>query len=1167
MRIFFLCLGAAVQRGVTVVVMVLTAACATTENCCESSVDTDQARLQEAVDDVWQTMLSRSIRLQFGEGIWPSRIPELTDAANAAAIKRNAELLHDLRSIDSDSLDRQNQLTLEILEWYLDIDSELREFYWLEPVLTPYRAYDYGPVEEIATSYPLDGESERRRYIEFLRSYAANLRQRKQKTLGRAERGIRIPRPALENVIAFNRSFDNPGADAFLVADERLVGLNPVVADTFQNEVADIVDNEIRPAVQAIVETISSDEYRSAAPESVGFSQYPRGRDYYRTLVRFHTTLDIDPEEIFEYGQQRMQALHDAMAEARVAAGFNGSHQEFIAALAADPRAHAESPEELEQLYHGAVERIRPKLLEYFARLPRAPFEVRRMDPAMEATMTFGYYDAPTPSNPNGVYWFNARDLENRMTLEVAPLIYHELVPGHHLQVALTAENETLPLIRQKGLYFTAYGEGWADYASTLALEMGLVDTPLDRYAYLASEAFTVARLILDVGMNYHDWSLERARHYFQESTTISDSEIITETLRYSTDIPAQALGYRIGQKWFEDARQRSREALGERFELRNFHSAVLGDGDVPLVVLDGVLRDYLQSAASSTIGDEPGGVDLLSDVRVPMRDGVELSADIWMPQGSGPHSSILVRTPYTKQASFLAPDYLGEYFAARGYALVVQDVRGKGLSDGVFRDGHQEPEDGYDSIEWIAAQEWSNGRVCMMGLSYLGWVQWLAVKAQPPHLTCIVPTAAPGYPFLDSPYRGGVFITGLLPWVWGNTATGEVVDFEPDWDTILRKRPLNRIDSLAGQELWLFQDWVNRPTFDAYWEAVTLLTEDYQRTSIPSLSITGWYDDTMVGTMSHYNGMRESPASDKQFLMIGPWTHGQTFMGGSTSVRGMELSEDSVLDMREVHLEFFERFLNHDESESEPPKARIYVTGQNRWHQFDQYPPSRVVSRRLYLRSGGQANTAAGDGLLSWDAPGDELPDSYRFDPDNPAPEHPADRLFGPPLTDEQRTELDNREDVLIYTSAPLETDVTVVGPVALNMHASSDGRDTDFVVRLLDISPDGAEIKPTAPDGAIRARFRNGFDAEELLTPNEIEPFTIQMFDMGHQFKKGHRIRLQVTSSAFPLFHPNPNTGNPLPTDTESRVATQTIWHNEQYPSYLSLLILPADSVAAEQ
>jgi putative CocE/NonD family hydrolase len=571
-------------------------------------------------------------------------------------------------------------------------------------------------------------------------------------------------------------------------------------------------------------------------------------------------------------------------------------------------------------------------------------------------------------------------------------------------------------------------------------------------------------------------------------------------------------------------------------------------------VILAIILGGFVQPAFAQ---HNQGDVMAQFDLRMPMRDGVELSADLWRPPAEGRYPAILLRTPYMK-SNFDAPD-LGAYFARRGYVLLMQDVRGRGDSDGELGDSPQEGRDGYDSIEWIARQPWSNGRVGMMGLSYLGWVQWLAAGEKPPHLVCIAPAASPGFPFEDEPYRGGALMP-MLPWIMGASGRANQDNSAAlDWGWILKQRPLTSQDELAGRHSPIYQEWLRHPTLDEFWKGTTLWPEDFRTFTIPSLNVTGWFDSTLPGTLYYWHGLaNESPAADRQSLLIGPWDHVQTFIGGETSIHGLELSEDAVLDMREETLKFFERFLKGDSSIPAPPRARVYVTGANEWREYPEFPPASAESRRLYLHSRGNANAPDGDGSLSWEMPGDEPPDRYRYDPDDPAPSHPSED-FGVMLPEVTGEALEERQDVLVYTSEPLESPVTVLGPVSLVLYAATDARDTDFMARILDVHPDGRVVKLQSGDGAIRARYRNGYDKIELLTPNRVERYTIKLYDFGHRFLEGHRIRLHVTSSSFPNFLSNTNTGNPVATDVDVEVANQTILHRGEEASYLDLSIVP--------
>lgn len=275
------------------------------------------------------------------------------------------------------------------------------------------------------------------------------------------------------------------------------------------------------------------------------------------------------------------------MAEERSALGHRGTEAEFHAELFARPEVWASTPEEVEAKYQRAVTRIEPLLDDYFPVRPRAPYGVRRLDPALEAGMTYGIYEPPTPQQPTGLYRYNGSNLQDRSLLNAAAIIYHELVPGHHFHVARQAENETLPNVRREAIEFGAFNEGWAEYAASLADEMGLYDEDYDRYGWLSHQRFIAQRLVVDTGMNVMGWPLEKGRAYMSRHTLESDLQVATETLRYSTALPAQALGYRLGFLTFHDLRDRAKTVLGPAFDIREFHEAVLGAGALPLAVLE----------------------------------------------------------------------------------------------------------------------------------------------------------------------------------------------------------------------------------------------------------------------------------------------------------------------------------------------------------------------------------------------------------------------------------------------------------------------------------------------------------------------------------------------------------------------------------------------------
>lgn len=546
--------------------------------------------------------------------------------------------------------------------------------------------------------------------------------------------------------------------------------------------------------------------------------------------------------------------------------------------------------------------------------------------------------------------------------------------------------------------------------------------------------------------------------------------------------------------------------------------------------------------------------------VQTPMRDGVNLTSDLWLPSGPGPFPTILVRTPYERTMELVPenrPPVIGEFFAKNGYAWMIQDTRGRGDSEGTFHFMRDDGPDGYDTIEWIAKQPWSNGRVCMMGVSYLGTVQWLAAREKPPHLVCIAPTAAAGRWLDELPYLGGALqVQFMLGWSYrtaGRTYAGANA-IGLDWDAIYRHRPLATLDQAVGRPIPFWQEIIAHPTFDDYWRRISFTEKDFAL-DLPALHITGWFDWDQPGALFYWRGMQQhSPARQHQYLVVGPWTHPQTWTGGQLNLGEWRFSPSSVFDLKPIHLAFFDRYLKQTTTSTGLPKSRIYLTGANLWRETDSYPPSGVRSQRFFLRSNGAANSLAGDGVLSIEPPSQrETPDRYQYDPLRPVPSS----IGGADPRGIDHRPIERRDDVLVYTSAPLTDTLVIAGPTWVTLTAATDGRDTDFTAKLLDLMPDGRALKlgPTEI-GVIRARYRHGRDRTVLLEPGAIETYRIELFDIGHAFLPGHRIRLEIASSAFPFIDANTNTGDSPAIDTKARVARQTVYHE---PSRLSFLELP--------
>ncbi len=556
-----------------------------------------------------------------------------------------------------------------------------------------------------------------------------------------------------------------------------------------------------------------------------------------------------------------------------------------------------------------------------------------------------------------------------------------------------------------------------------------------------------------------------------------------------------------------------------------------------------------------------PAGIDVQFDIRVPMRDGTTLSADRYFPKGQpGPFPVILARTPYDNMSEPLINDAI--YFAQNGYAFLAQDCRGRNDSDGVFDPWVNEYNDGHDTLEWIGAQSWCNGNVGMHGSSYLGGVQWMAAAMGSRYLKAIVPRVI-GDNLHDSPhYQGGAFTLHLdATWCFRmGGRTWQAID-RFNWDQVFPTLPLRDVPKVGGKDISFFQDWLDHPDYDDYWRNLAI-KERYHDIKVPVLQIGGWYDVFAGGTLNNFLGMREKGGSDVarngQRVVMGPWHHHAC---SETHAGEVDFGNVSVLELNEIELGWFDHWLKGiDNGADREAPLRIYVMGTNEWRDEHEWPLARTRLTPYYLHSGGSANSLVGDGTLSTEAPADEPCDRYDYNPAFPTPTRGGGTCCSPEIVDwgafDQRP-VEFRNDVLVYTSEPLEDDLEVTGPVIVKLHASTDGRDTDFTAKLVDVHPDGNA--KNLCDGIIRGRYRESTKSQKLLEPGAVYEFTIDLWITSNVFKKGHRIRVDISSSNFPRFDRNLNTGRTAADDTEIRMARQTVFHDRTRPSQIVLPVIP--------
>jgi putative CocE/NonD family hydrolase len=554
-----------------------------------------------------------------------------------------------------------------------------------------------------------------------------------------------------------------------------------------------------------------------------------------------------------------------------------------------------------------------------------------------------------------------------------------------------------------------------------------------------------------------------------------------------------------------------------------------------------------------------------LYDQRIPMRDGVELSADIFLPpEGDGHYPAILQRTPYDNTAIGLVN--IARFFAEKGYAFVSQDVRGRCDSDGVWEPFQNEGPDGYDTIEWIAEQPWCTGKVGTMGGSYGGYVQWIAARERPPHLTAMVSTSAAGRWLQELPFQFGCFMPRFMVWlnlVGGRTMQQAMGSTEgaPDWGRIVTHRPLRDLDQEVGRTNTVWRTWLEHDTFDDFWKRVSLIGH-FQAIDLPVLHITGWFDDAQWGELFFYLGMiNESPAADRQWLLSGPWDHGGTRMPRQ-QIGGRDVGPKSFTDINAVHLRFFDHWLKGEQNGAEhDSKVRIFTMGRNEWRDEEQWPPAGARTVPFYFHSEGHANTLGGDGTLSRECPAADDPgDTYTYDPDDPTSS--VQDLSAWPFQEQllDRRWRQRRDDVLVYTSAPLEDDLEVTGHPYIVLFATSDCPDTDWHVALCDVLPNGKSEELSA--GCLRATYREGLEA----TPTPIEPgrvyeYRIELLATSNVWKRGHRLRVTVASANFPSNARNPNTNARVGDDESWQVAHNTVCHSSSNPSHLLAPVVSRD------
>jgi hypothetical protein len=569
----------------------------------------------------------------------------------------------------------------------------------------------------------------------------------------------------------------------------------------------------------------------------------------------------------------------------------------------------------------------------------------------------------------------------------------------------------------------------------------------------------------------------------------------------------------------------------------------------------------------------EPAAIVVEKNVEATMRDGVVLRADVYRPPAPGPYPVLLQRTPYSKNSESGPAQFRA--LAARGYLVVSQDTRGRYTSDGVARP-HDEAEDGYDTVEWAARLPGADGRVGMFGGSYLATTQLLAASLAPPSLVALFPSASYASRY-DMVFQGGAFyLRDGLGWNLGQAAD---VRRRLETPAVPRDGPIGLSDDEARtlDERWLWHvplvtmdaldlrrlapayfEMLAHPSYDAYWERFDIAAR-HDRFRVPAHHLTGWYDTLLTGTLRNFTGLRARAATDEarrhQKLVIGPWTHARP-TASTRTIGDVDFGAAAGLDSADLMGRWFDYWLKGG-----PPTVvdtapvRLFVMGENVWRDEQEWPLARARDTSWYLRSAGSANTLSGDGRLSPEpAPATESADRFVYDPWDPVPTGASGGYSRNPA---DHRPIETRSDVLVYSTEPLRAPIEVTGPIVVRLWVSSTAPDTDFTAKLVDVFPDGTARALT--DGILRVRYRDGASSPRLMTPGTPTGIAIDAGATSNLFAAGHRIRLEISSSNFPRFDRNPNTGGPFGEEARLARATQTVLHDAAHPSRVVLPVVP--------
>lgn len=558
--------------------------------------------LNEVLDSALQMLQENSIFFRLRSGLKVEKLPDFSYKMAESQTERIKSMLEKLQKIYPSDLSYDETLALGKIEWEIKNQIEGFRFFWLNFPIAPYSS----PIPDLNrffTDYRFERKEDPVQYLALAEQYPLAIEQILSILQEQYKKQIVFPQEGLKPVIDYYGTLIQPADKSFLyVSPDRLkkdgIFKDAKEADDFDKKLVQIICTRVNPALEKLLSFIKGD-YLQAAPGNAGLWQYPGGTEYYKFLVKTNTEQDISPEEIHRIGLEQIEALNKKLDAVRQEVKFEGDPEAFIQYIKTDPQFRLNSAEEMGERMMKFKEQAEKQLPRFFIKIPDAPCDIKRMEPALEASITYGFYQPPLPPDNKGYYYYNGSNPgeKNKLFLASASLILHELIPGHHFQGARQFEIKNVhPLIKE--MFNIAYAEGWGEYAVRLGEEMGIYSgkNPYERCGEIMGDMFITVRLVVDTGMNYYRWPRQKAKEMMKKHLFVTEREIESETLRYSIGMPAQALAYKMGLLKILGLRRKAEQALGAKFDIREFHEAVLGNGSMPLFLLENHIQRFIDS-------------------------------------------------------------------------------------------------------------------------------------------------------------------------------------------------------------------------------------------------------------------------------------------------------------------------------------------------------------------------------------------------------------------------------------------------------------------------------------------------------------------------------------------------------------------------------------------